>query len=248
MITIAPETTVRDIVVAYPQARRLFEAQGIDYCCNGGMTLTAAAKRAGQDYVQLVSAVEQLIQQPPPGDIGRDWSQAPLAELVDHILDTHHAFSRKQLSRIDGLLTTVAGAHRRHAEMLLAMRQVFDRLHMEIEQHLLKEEMILFPYIKQLQPMIAGFEPYVPMHCGSVARPIEQMQHEHDSAGAALSELRRLSSGYALPPDGCPTFAELYQSLQELEIDLHEHIHLENNILFPRAMQAERSFGLPQGA
>lgn len=146
---------------------------------------------------------------------------------------------KKQMPRIDALLDTVLAAHRPHADMIMAMRRVFDSLRMEIDEHLMKEEMILFPYIKQLDAMAANREPFSPMHCGTVANPIRQMQHEHDSAGAALAELRKLTSDYTLPGDDCLTFAELYQSLQELEADLHEHIHLENNILFPKAIQIE---------
>lgn len=238
-IAISGTTAVRDIVVAFPQTRRVFEAFGVDYCCNGQMELGAAVQRAGADYARLVRELEEAVRRPVGERPGRDWSGAGLDELARHILDTHHAFMRRQMPRIDRLMDTVTCAHRAHADMLIELRRVFDTLRLEIDAHLMKEEAILFPYIQRLDAMVGGREEPEPMHCGTVANPIRQMEHEHDSAGNALAEIRSLTDNFTLPADACPTFAELYQSLQELEADLHEHIHLENNILFPKAIQAE---------
>lgn len=241
MTRIAPDTVVRDIVVTWPQTRRVLERHGVDYCCNGQMALRVATDRAGADYDQVVADLGQAMAAPPDSGVARDWAQAGMAELADHILDTHHVFMHREMPRISRLLETTMAAHRPHAEMLAAVQKVFASLRAEIEMHLMKEEQILFPYLKELDRMASGQTPFVPMHCGSVANPIGQMEHEHDNAGEALAAMRRLTSNYTLPADACPTFAELYESLKRLEADLHEHIHLENNILFPRAVQVEAS-------
>ena len=243
MSHITPDTMVRDIVVAWPQTRWVLEHHGVDYCCNGQMPLKAATDRAGANYDRVVADLQQTLASPVGAEVPRDWTRAGLAELADHILDTHHAFMHRQLPRIRAMVKKVMAAHPNHMGMLASLQRVFEALREEIEVHLMKEEQVLFPYIKELDRMVAGQTPFSPMHCGSVANPIGQMEHEHDSAGAALAEMRRLTSNYVLPPDACPTFAELYQSLQELEADLHEHIHLENNILFPGAVAAEKTVG-----
>jgi regulator of cell morphogenesis and NO signaling len=244
MTVITEDTTVREVVVAYPQLRRVLERHRVDYCCNGQMKLKAAAQRAGVDYVRLVADLKQAITAPLESEAGRDWSRASMGELAGHIVQKHHAYLRQQMPRVDALLDTVMAAHRPHAEMLMSMRRVFDALRAEIDAHMMKEEMVLFPYIKRLDDMAGRREPFAPMHCGTVANPIGQMQREHDSAGVALAELRRLSADYTLPADACPTFAELYKSLQDIEADLHEHIHMENNILFPRAISTEATLAL----
>ncbi len=242
MKNIHENTTIRDIVVAFPQTRRVFERLGLDYCCGGQTEIKVAVEQAGFEYETVLAHLEKAAcerNETTPSE--QNWQEAPVADLVDHIFSVHHAFLRRQFPRINGLLDTVISAHKPHAEMLQSLQRVYIGLRDEIENHLMKEEMILFPYIRQLDDMSAGRQSFVPMHCGSVANPIGQMEYEHTSAGEALAKLHALSSDYTLPTDACPTFAELYQSLRDLEADLHEHIHLENNILFPRAIEVERT-------
>lgn len=170
-----------------------------------------------------------------------DWTAVPLTVLADHILDTHHVFTKSQLARIGVLLTRVQNAHRsRHGAMLDSLGNAFDSLRAELEAHLMKEEQILFPAIKGIDGFLAGRGGRPVVHCGSIAHPIQQMEHEHDGAGAVLVSVRQITHNYSLPEDACETFKALYEALAALEADLHEHIHLENNILFPASVAQER--------
>ena len=169
-----------------------------------------------------------------------DWPRASVTELADHIISTHHTFTRAKLARIDELLARVQRAHAAaHGALLEQVRGIFDGLRAELEPHLDKEEQVLFPAIRAIDGYLAGRNAWPVIHCGSLVNPIRQMEAEHDSAGAALARLRELTSSYQAPDDACPTFHALYEALPALESDLHEHIHLENNILFPRSVEQE---------
>jgi regulator of cell morphogenesis and NO signaling len=243
-ITIDNTTTVRELAVSHPEARQVLEALGIDYCCGGGNRLTDAAAEAGIDLVDVVKAVEQAAADADlPGSAPeRDWQGASLTDLVDHIESTHHVFMKQALPRLGGLFVKVLRAHGpKHGDMLTPLQTTFQALRSEIEMHLMKEEQILFPYIRQMEASLKQAGRIPPMHCGTVQNPIRQMVAEHENAGAALARMRSVTGDYALPEDACPTFRALFDGLREMEADLHEHIHLENNILFPRseAMEAE---------
>jgi regulator of cell morphogenesis and NO signaling len=218
------------------------ERLGLDYCCGGNRTLTEAARHAG---VPLETALSTLRAVAPPtasAAPATDWTAASLTQLADHILDTHHVFTKRQLERIQMLLDKVTAAHgAAHGALLDKLGLLFSDLRDELESHLMKEEQILFPAIKAIDAFCSGRGPLPVVHCGSVAYPIRQMEVEHDGAGNALAEMRRLTDGYRLPEDACPTFAALYEALPELEDDLHQHIHLENNILFPASIRQEQS-------
>jgi regulator of cell morphogenesis and NO signaling len=134
------------------------------------------------------------------------------------------------------------GAH--HGEMLSQLRRTYNAIRAELEPHLMKEEQILFPLIKETQVFVSGGGKKPVTHCGSVANPIRQMEIEHDNAGRELATLRRLTDGYQLPDDACPAFTALYEGFANMEADLHEHIHLENNILFPKSMEQENTMNL----
>jgi regulator of cell morphogenesis and NO signaling len=144
------------------------------------------------------------------------------------------------LPRLDGLLAKVQKAHSSmHSDMLGQLRHAYDSLRTELEAHLMKEEQILFPLIKETEAFVHGGGAKPVSHCGSVANPIRQMEREHDDAGNELAIMRKLTGGYQLPIDACQTFAALYEGLAAMEADLHEHIHLENNILFPKSIERE---------
>ncbi|HPD17333.1 MAG TPA: iron-sulfur cluster repair di-iron protein [Planctomycetota bacterium] len=241
MTPITEDTPVRDIVVQYPQTRRVLERCGVDYCCGGAQPLRAAAAEAGLAPSELLGQLRQALAEPPPdAAAARDWAAAPLVELLGHIETRHHAFMKQQLPRLGALLAKVLQAHGpRHGRMLAELQEVFHALRDEIELHLMKEEQVLFPYLRRLEAHAAGRGPRPALPCASVEGPIQQMQAEHDNAGAALARMRALTGGYAPPADACPTFRALYEGLAALEADLHEHIHLENNIVFPRALALE---------
>ena len=182
----------------------------------------------------LLAEIDQAIQ--APAEDRTDWLTAPLPALIDHILDTHHAYMKMQLPRVEARLAKVLQAHSdRHGDMLRALAAVYGAMKAELDGHLAKEEMVLFPLVRALD----GGAKAGSFHCGSVQNPIRVMFMEHDSAGEALVEMRRLTNDYTAPEDACNTFKALYFELAEMESDLHRHIHLENNILFPRAIALE---------
>ena len=242
MVTIDETRTVRDLVVGHPETREVLESFGIDYCCGGGNTLADAVAKTGRDMAAVVSVLQEAVNRAGLSEQGRgrDWSAAGLTELADHIEATHHAFMKRSLPRLEDLFDKVLRAHgSRHGDMLLPLQATFEALRSEIEMHLMKEEQILFPYIRQMEASVNQTGRVPPMHCGTVQNPVRQMEVEHENAGEALARMRSITDDYALPADACPTFGALFEGLGELEADLHEHIHLENNILFPRAVAME---------
>jgi len=241
-IQVDGKTTVRELVGRYPQTRKVFEDHGIDYCCGGGECLADAARQRRLELPALTTALENALRMAPdpaaPSD--RDWYAASLAELIDYIVAVHHAYLQRALPRLRTLTAKVLGAHgMHHGEMLRQVHQLFGALDAELTQHLAKEEQILFPYIVALEAHIRDGDARPNACFGSVRSPIGQMEHEHESAGAVLANLRQVTDDYQLPPDACPTFAAMYEEFQHMEADLHQHIHLENNILFPRATELE---------
>ncbi len=239
------KTTVREAVAKNPQTRRVFERYGIDYCCGGLHDLETAALEKGVDSATLLAALVEAIDAPVSEDEReKDWSGSALTELADHIERRHHTFMKEQLPRLAGLMSTVLEAHGpRHGSMLSLVQDVYNSLKLEIEEHLMKEEQILFPFIRRIDKYAQEGGERPESDCGSVQNPIHQMEHEHDNVGRALARMRELTSDYSLPDDACNTFRALYEGLEALERDLHEHIHLENNILFPKAIGLEIATG-----
>jgi regulator of cell morphogenesis and NO signaling len=172
-----------------------------------------------------------------------DWSNSPLTKLCSHIQSTHHRYLRQALPRLGSLIDQVVSAHgERHPE-LVEVRQIFIDLRAELEPHMLKEERVLFPAIQQLEEE-AGRRVFP---FGHVENPISVMEDEHDSAGRALDRLRKLTCGFTSPADTCPTYQVMLCCLENLEHDIHQHVHKENNILFPRAQALQDSL-TPQKA
>jgi regulator of cell morphogenesis and NO signaling len=247
-IPIDANTTVRELAGRYPQCRHVFAQHQIDYYCGGSQTLDQAAHNSGTDLSALLAALREKLHaapsQPAPGR--RDWYAAPLPELVEYIVQVHHNYMKAAIPRIEGLLRKVVHAHgANHGKMLSALETQFQVLADDVGSHLIKEEQILFPYIAATA---AGDGGERPVACfGSLRNPIGQMEHEHDVLGRVLETMRQITGGYSLPADACPTFAALYDELMRMEADLHEHIHLENNILFPRAIAEESAHGPAAG-
>lgn len=238
-MTVDLEKTVRELAVENPAATRVFEKYGIDYCCGGGKSLREACREANIAPDKLLETLGAA-GQPGSRNGNKDWSAEPLADLIDHIVDTHHAYTREEIERLEPLLAKVCSVHgQRHPE-LLHIEGVFGGLSQELTMHMMKEEQVLFPYIRRMEEAVLERRPIVPPMFGTVQNPVQMMMHEHDSAGQALRDMRELSAGYTAPPDACVSFQTLYRALDEFERDLHQHIHLENNILFPRAVGMER--------
>ncbi len=230
------EPTVRDLATDNPAAVRVFEKYNIDYCCGGRRPLAEACQELGLDAGAILAEVEASGR---PGTNGPDWTKASLGDLIAHILNTHHAYLNTELPHLEARLEKIAGKHGENHPALVQIKQVFGGLKAELESHCRKEEMILFPAITAMESARQQGRAPARLPFGSVANPIRMMMHEHDGAGNALREMRRLSEDYTVPEDACPTFRATFADLEILERDLHQHIHLENNILFPRAAALE---------
>jgi regulator of cell morphogenesis and NO signaling len=228
--------TVREVAVEFPGATRIFEKLGIDYCCGGGKALDEACLAAGVSADDVIALLEEA---GSTAAEARDWNAAPLSELVAHIVTRHHGFTREELVRVSNLLAKVCSVHGENHPELRRLHTVFQELKHELTSHMLKEEQVLFPYIENLETAVRRGEPVPTPYFGTVRNPVRMMMQEHDDAGQALRDLREVSSNYQVPADGCISFRTLYQALEEFERDLHQHIHLENNILFPRAAELE---------
>lgn len=221
-MTISSDSTVGQLATEHPLATRVFARHGIDFCCGGGKPLREACERKGLDTEAILEDIRKEV---ATSDTPEErWDQAPLGELIDHILAAYHQPLYEELPRLESMARKVLEVHRDKAsEMLSELLSSYLGLKAELEQHMPKEEQILFPMIKQGQ--------------GAMAEgPISVMRHEHESARAALARLRELTKGYEVPAEACATWRALWHGLASLEESLHQHIHLENNILFPRAL------------
>lgn len=170
-----------------------------------------------------------------------DWSRESLASLMNHIVNKHHTLCRQELARLEPLLAKVCAVHGANHPELHLLQSVFSGLSKELSMHLVKEEQTLFPYIARMEQAVTGKMPFPRPPFGTVQNPVQMMVLEHDNAGAALREMRKLSGEYKVPTDGCNSFRSLYEGLASFESDMHQHVHLENNVLFPRAVAMEDS-------
>ena len=231
-------STLADVAAVSLGAVRTLERYGLDYCCGGKQPFDEACLAKGLTPDAVMEEIEQAL---AAGGVEKDWQSAPLGELARHIVATHHEYLKLELPVLGNRLNKVHAVHgARDPETLNRMREVFGALRGEMEMHMHKEEAILFPFIEQYGRAEAQGQPMPPVPFGSIANPIAMMEREHDSAGDALGEMRTLTGNYQPPAYACTTVRALYDGLQALESDLHVHIHLENNILFPRAIALEK--------
>lgn len=227
---------MRELALENPSSTRVFEKLGIDYCCGGNISLEHACQAANVGINQVLVFLEKA-QAAPAMQKDRDWQIEPLAALVAHIQSNHHKYTRDEIARLMPLLEKVCLVHgKRHSELLMAKSE-FRALAQELSLHMMKEEMVLFPYIVRMEEAVIASEPVLPAPFGTVQNPIAAMEREHDSAGDLLRSLRTLTNGYTPPANACVSYRTLYAALKEFEQDLHHHIHLENNLLFPRAVE-----------
>jgi regulator of cell morphogenesis and NO signaling len=231
------EKTVGQMVAENPVAARVFEQAGIDYCCGGQRSLEEACSKAKMSFAEVAELLEKAAAARTTAD--RDWLAASQSDLVEHIVNKHHGYVRQELPRLTALIAKVLGVHgKNHAELAQIVRYFADTAN-ELTMHMMKEENILFPYIVEMEKAVQGKGPRpVPMF-GTVQNPVRMMIAEHDSAGANLKAIRELSGDYTPPADGCTSYRVLYEALAAFEADLHQHIHRENNILVPCAIEME---------
>jgi regulator of cell morphogenesis and NO signaling len=239
-MNISDTTIVRDLAAGFPGATRVFENFGIDYCCGGHRTLADACREAGLPVEDLTRSLEEAGRAPQPGS-GRDWRQESLTALTEYIIDTHHFFTRQELDRLENLFDRVCSRHGENHPELFEAQMTFYQLKRDLIPHMLKEEQVLFPYITRMEEAAGEGRAVPPPFFSTVRNPVRMMMTEHDTAGDLLIRLRGITKRYTPPPDGCVSFQTLYQALAAFEADLHQHIHLENNILFPRAVEAEET-------
>ena len=232
--------TVRDYALEIPAATRIFEKLGIDYCCGGGKSLADACTKAGIAVEDVLSSLETGGRSDEAATF-KEWDSASQAELIAHIVEKHHVFTREELERLEALLAKVCGVHGQNHPELFHIQDQFGRLRQDLEPHMLKEESVLFPYIIRMEDAATRNQPLPAPPFGTVRNPVRVMMAEHDAAGYILRRMREASSDYTVPADGCISYKTLYSALTELEVDLHQHIHLENNILFPRAIEEENA-------
>jgi regulator of cell morphogenesis and NO signaling len=240
-MSVMTEKTVRELVLENAAATKVFERLGIDYCCGGNRTLEQACHAANVSVDQVLKSLEEAQLSSPASSQGRNWQTEPLDGLISHITNTHHKYTREATARLAPLFDKVCSVHGANHPELLELRDVFNGLTQELTVHLMKEEMVLFPYIIRVEEAVIEKAPILPPPFGTVRNPVAMMEHEHDSAGRALRAMREISHDYAAPSDACISYQTLYKALAELEADLHQHIHLENNILFPRAIEMEKA-------
>jgi regulator of cell morphogenesis and NO signaling len=239
-MNVAMEKSVRELALENPAATRIFEKLGIDYCCCGSKSLEEACRAASLNIGEVLDSLEKACEaSPAQGD--RDWQIKPLATLIAHIQNTHHKYTREEIARLGPLFTKVCSVHSKNHPELLRIYDLVQGLAQELNAHLMKEEMILFPYITRMEAAVMQNEPIARPPFGSVQNPVSMMEHEHDSAGNALRAMREAANGYSAPADACVSYQTLYKALADFEADLHQHIHLENNVLFPRAVAMERA-------
>jgi regulator of cell morphogenesis and NO signaling len=227
-----------------PESTRLFEQLKIDYCCGGNRPLGEACASAGLDVDTVMEMLAQANSGAPSSSShasARDYQNASLPELIEHILNTHHVFTKSEMNRLEALTAKVMEAHGRNHPELINVGELFKRLCADLTPHMFKEEQVLFPYIVRMAQAFDKNQPRPFAPFGTVNNPVRMMMKEHDTAGEILRELRAVTSDYKVPPDACISYQTLYQALENFEKDLHQHIHLENNLLFPKALDLENA-------
>ena len=228
--------TIAGLAIAIPRAIPTLEKLGIDYCCNGTRSVAEACRVAGITPDELLSMISDGEKAP-----GRDWNEASMTSLITFITDTHHVYTREAMDRLSFLATKVREHHGARHDWLSSVEKLVLRLPSEFIPHMLKEEQVLFPFICSVEKAVSeGKEPPLPFF-GMTRNPVRMMMLEHETVAEMVREIRGLTDDYRLPEGACASYQGFYGLLQEFEADLHSHIHLENNILFPRAIDTEES-------
>jgi regulator of cell morphogenesis and NO signaling len=235
---ITTERTIRDIALATPATTRVFEEFKIDYCCGGRRSITDACISAGIDPAILTERIAAVIANQNAADLDQPENKTP-AELIGYIIAKHHLFTAHEVERLAPLMAKVVSRHGDNHPELAELQKLFTALAESLLPHMRKEEGVLFPYIQMLEAAAEGLTPAPFSHFGTVQNPIRMMMSEHNVDGDRLRQMRELTGDYTLPEGACPSFTALYAGLEDLERDLHRHIHLENNVLFPAAEKLE---------
>jgi len=214
--------TIADLVLSVPNAIPVLERLGIDYCCHGAQSIQQACRAVAITSEELLTMIEEA----PASAPERAFGDEPITEVIDFILETHHVYTRAALEALAPLAARVAQAHGPNHPELAELKELVDALCADLMPHMMKEEQILFPFLRgQAEACFSR-----------VAAPIRVMMLEHEAVGELLASIRKLSHDFELPPEACRSYTAYYRLLEELEQDLHRHIHVENNVLFPKAL------------
>ncbi len=244
-MNISANTPVGDVVKFNFKTAPLFQANRIDYCCGGRRTIAEACDEAGIEPRTLLRELEAVTGMTDP-DTQYINSLKP-DELIDYIVKRHHSYVRQNIPFLQQSLDKICDVHGENHPELFEIRQLFNGSAGDLAMHMQKEELILFPYIKKMVKAQENNEPLGPPAFGSVSNPISMMVSEHENEGQRFEKISALSRNYSIPEDACTTYRVTISQLQDFENDLHRHIHLENNILFPRAAKMEAELTKQEG-
>lgn len=235
-MNITENKTIAEIVTKNIKTAHIFKKYGLDFCCGGGISIKEACAKYNIEYNELE---KDLLDVENVNNHANNYDNWNLSFLIDHIINVHHNYVTESIPLILEYANKVANVHGHHYTQVVEIKDLFIDVSNELLSHMQKEEEILFPYVKQLEnAKKEGVEP-ISTSFGSVNNPINMMEEEHEKAGDIFKKIEKLSNNYTTPPEGCNTFKALYSKLEEFEQDLHQHIHLENNILFPKAIKLE---------
>jgi regulator of cell morphogenesis and NO signaling len=229
--------TLTEIVNRNYKAAQVFEKYGLDFCCRGNKVIADACREKGLNQEEVVAELKKLNGNGKENHF--DFSKWDISVLADYIVHKHHEYVRRMIPVISQHIHKVASVHGANHPEVIEIAKHFSIVYKDLKQHMMKEEQMLFPFIKYLsrvqQNKSAAERPFF----GTVKNPIKMMEVEHQNAGDEMFEIRKLSNNYTLPEDACNTYRVSFQELKEFEEDLHQHVHLENNILFPKAILLE---------
>ncbi len=237
-MSIIEEKTVADFVTENIKTAHIFKKYGIDFCCGGGISIEKACAKNNVDRSLLE---KELLEVDTVVERAYDYDKWEVTFLIDHIINVHHSYVNESLPIISQYANKVAKVHGHHYKEVVEINTLFHKVANELLMHLHKEEEILFPYIKELaKTEKEDVHNNITPPFGSVNNPIRMMEEEHETAGDIFKEIAVLTKNYTPPAEACNTFRALYAKLEEFEQDLHLHIHLENNILHPKAIALEK--------
>lgn len=237
------DRTVGELAAEVPMSIRVFEAWKIDYCCGGQTLLPAACATAGKSVDEFIDELTRAAA--VPDGTKRDWPAETLTSMAANIVSMYHAYTREELATLAPIADKVLSVHGQRRPELAEVVAIVGDLTTDLLPHMLKEEQVLFPYVSQMEEAAAGQRQAPTPFFGTVKNPVRMMMLEHDRVGELLAKARVLTSEYTPPESACFSYRELYRRLAELELRTHEHIHVENNVYFPRAIALEERAGQP---
>ncbi|WP_281226566.1 iron-sulfur cluster repair di-iron protein [Flavobacterium aquiphilum] len=241
---ILEKTTIGEFVAKDFRTAALFSKYGIDFCCKGNRTVEEVCEKKEITPSELLQEIEAILSL--KSESGIDYNSWPIDLLADYIEKTHHRYVAEKTPTLLQFLDKLSRVHGANHPELIEINELFKGCAGELAMHMKKEELILFPFIKKMVNATISDELLEQPHFGTVENPIAMMMHEHDAEGERFRKIAALSNNYTPPADGCNTYKVTFAMLQEFEEDLHKHIHLENNILFPKAAKLEKDFSAQQ--